>query len=98
MDNFEDLLKCSTGTSFTVFGKFVKSPKDLQPLELTPNKVEIVGTCDPKDFPLAKKKHSLEFLREIAHLRPRTNTIGAVARVRNNLASATHMFYNLNGF
>lgn len=61
-------------------------------------KVCHVGVCDAASYPMAKKKQSMEFLREKAHLRPRTNTIGAVARIRNALAFATHKFFNDNGF
>lgn len=57
-----------------------------------------MGVCDASSYPMAKKKQSMEFLREKAHLRPRTNTIGAVARIRNALAFATHKFFNDNGF
>ena len=58
----------------------------------------IYGHCDAGKYPLSKKRHSVEFLREIAHLRPRTNLIGAVSRVRNNLAYATHLFFQQKGF
>jgi len=60
--------------------------------------VKILGTCEGKTYPLARKGHGLEFLREKAHLRPRTNTFGAVTRVRNNLAFATHLFFQTRGF
>jgi asparaginyl-tRNA synthetase len=59
---------------------------------------KVFGTCDAGKYPLSKKRHTNEFLRDIAHLRPRTNIIGAVARVRNNLAFATHTFFNQRGF
>jgi asparaginyl-tRNA synthetase len=59
---------------------------------------KVVGKCDQGEYPLSKKAHSLEYLREIAHLRPRTNTIGAVARIRNALAFATHEYFNQRGF
>ena len=59
---------------------------------------KILGKCDAGVYPLSKKKHTNEYLREIAHLRPRTNTMGAVTRVRNNLAYATHQFFNNRGF
>ena len=60
---------------------------------VNPNVLTVVGTCDPETYPLQKKRHSFEFLRGIAHLRPRTNSLGAVARVRNALAFATHTFF-----
>jgi hypothetical protein len=69
-----------------------------QAVELKATQVHHVGTCDASSYPMAKKKQSMEFLREKAHLRPRTNTIGAVARIRNALAFATHKFFNDNGF
>lgn len=62
------------------------------------HEMRIIGQCDASEYPLAKKQHSLEYLRSIAHLRPRTNTIGAVIRVRNALAYATHKFFNERGF
>lgn len=70
----------------------------VQAVELKGSKVCHVGPCDAATYPMAKKKQSMEFLREKAHLRPRTNTIGAVARIRNALAFATHKFFNENGF
>lgn len=70
----------------------------LQAVELKATKVVHVGVCDASSYPMAKKKQSMEFLREKAHLRPRTNTIGAVARIRNALAFATHKFFNDSGF
>lgn len=60
--------------------------------------VSVIGTCDGESYPLQKKRHSMEFLRSIAHLRPRTNTLGAVARVRSALAFATHKFFQDQGF
>lgn len=67
-------------------------------MEVKADSLAIVGACDAEKYPLQKKRHTLEFLRGIAHLRPRTNTIGAVARVRNALAFATHSFFQSNGF
>ncbi len=67
-------------------------------MELKVSKIVHVGTCDAGAYPMAKKKQSMEFLREKAHLRPRTNTIGAVARIRNALAYATHRFFQEKGF
>src|SRR5664279_862542 len=95
----EDLLrKITTGTSLRVSGQLVVSPGKGQLVELKAGSVEILGTCDPEKFPLQPKKHSLEFLREIAHLRFRTNTFGSVFRVRHGLAFATHRFFHERGF
>mmetsp|Transcript_39810 Transcript_39810/g.100963 ORF Transcript_39810/g.100963 Transcript_39810/m.100963 type:complete len:623 (-) Transcript_39810:96-1964(-) len=87
----------ATGASVVARGEIVASPGGKQATELQAASVELVGGCGG-DYPLQKKKHSLEFLREIAHLRPRSNTIGAVARVRSALAFATHEFFTGNGF
>ncbi len=88
----------TTGASLAVTGKVVKSPGGKQNVEIHASEIEVVGRCDAETFPLQKKRHSLEFLRSIAHLRPRTNTIGAVTRVRNTLAYATHRFFQDLGF
>ena len=74
------------------------SPGKNQQLELHASELAVLGNCDPETYPLQKKRHSFEFLREIAHLRPRTNTLGAVARVRSAAAFATHRFYQDRGF
>jgi asparaginyl-tRNA synthetase len=95
----ENLLKkVTTGTSLRVIGKLVKSPAKGQQVELKAEVVEILGMSDADKFPLQPKKHSLEFLREIAHLRFRTNTFGSVFRVRHALAFAVHQFFNERGF
>lgn len=91
----EDL---STGVSVAITGVLVESPAKGQDLELHAKKIDIIGKCDPEEYPLQKKRHSFEFLRTIAHLRPRTNTIGAVSRLRNTLAFATHKFFQERGF
>lgn len=89
----------SVGTSVSVTGTIVESPAGKeQHLELSAKEIQIIGACNPETYPLQKKRHSFEFLRSIAHLRPRTNTIGAVARVRNALAYATHSFFQERGF
>ena len=67
-------------------------------VELRAQSLRVIGACDPETYPLQKKRHTLEFLRTIAHLRPRTNTIGAVSRVRSALAFATHQFFRESGF
>lgn len=88
----------ATGVAVEVVGKVVESPGQNQNIEMHPSKVEIVGSINPDSYPLQKKRHSFEFLRTIAHLRPRTNTFGAVARVRNAAAMATHLFFQQRGF
>lgn len=88
----------STGVSLSVTGKLVESPGQNQALELVASDITIIGTCDPEVYPLQKKRHTFEFLRTIAHLRPRTNTIGAVSRVRSALAYATHRYFQEQGF
>jgi asparaginyl-tRNA synthetase len=92
------LKKITTGTSVRVAGQLVASPGKGQQVELKAIKLEILGLSDPDKFPLQPKKHSLEFLREIAHLRFRTNTFGSVFRVRHALAFAVHQFFNERGF
>ncbi len=88
----------STGASISAKGKIVESPGKEQSLEMQASSIAIIGTCDPETYPLQKKRHTFEFLRTIAHLRPRTNTFGAVTRVRNALAFATHQFFQSRGF
>ena len=95
----DDLLKrITTSASLKVTGIVVSSLGKGQKLELKATQVEILGDCDAEKYPLQPKKHSLEFLREIAHLRFRTNTFGSVFRVRNALAFAVHKFFNEKGF
>jgi len=94
-----DLLdRISSGASVSVFGKIVKSMGSNQFLELIAEKVELLGFCDPETYPLQPKKHSYEFLREIGHLRSRTNTFGAVFRIRHAIIFAIHDFFNNKGF
>ena len=88
----------STGCSVSVTGSLVESPGKGQQYELQAGTLEVLGFADPEEYPLQKKRHSLEYLREIAHLRPRTNTFGAVARVRNAMAYAIHNFFQSRGF
>lgn len=88
----------STGVSVAVTGQIKESPGQKQEYELHAKQLTIIGTCDPEVYPLQKKRHSFEFLRSIAHLRPRTNTLGAVTRVRNALAYSTHRFFQERGF
>src|SRR5882762_3085574 len=95
----ENLLrKITTGASIRAVGQLLESPGKGQKVELKASRVEILGLSDPEKFPLQPKKHSLEFLREIAHLRFRTNTFGSVFRVRHALAFAVHQFFNERGF
>lgn len=95
----DDILKrITTSASLKVTGIVVPSLGKGQKLELKASQVEILGDCDAEKYPLQPKKHSLEFLREIAHLRFRTNTFGSVFRVRNALAFAVHKFFNEKGF
>ncbi|GAB5411963.1 MAG: asparagine--tRNA ligase [Chlamydiales bacterium] len=88
----------TTGSAIIATGKLVESPGGKQKVEMQAEKIELVGSCPADDYPLQKKRHSFEFLRTIAHLRPRTNTQGAVARVRNALAFASHRFFQERGF
>lgn len=88
----------TTGASISIRGELVKSPGKGQALELKATEIRLLGTCDPEKYPLQKKRHSFEFLRTIAHLRPRTNTQGAVLRIRSALAHATHLFFQGRGF
>jgi len=92
------LKKLTTGASVKAVGQLLESPGKGQNVELKAESVEILGESDPEKFPLQPKKHSLEFLREIAHLRFRTNTFGSVFRVRHGLAFATHQFFHEKGF
>ena len=88
----------TTGACIRVDGKLVESPASGQGVEVQAEKIEIYGTADPETYPLQKKGHSLEFLRDIAYLRPRTNTFGAVLRIRHAMAFAIHKYFNDNGF
>lgn len=95
----ENILKrITTGAAISVEGQLIASLGKGQTVEIKASKIEILGDSDPEKFPLQPKKHSLEFLREIAHLRFRTNTFGAVFRVRNSLAFAVHKFFQEKGF
>lgn len=97
--NYEEILKqLNTGASVEVSGTLVPSPGKGQRIELKATSVEVYGTSDPETYPLQKKRHSFEFLRTIGHLRSRTNTLGAVMRVRNACASAIHRFFQERDF
>jgi len=94
----EELMKrITTGACLAVTGDLVASQGSGQAVEIQAGNIEVYGECDAT-YPLQKKGHSLEFLREIAHLRPRTNTFGAVLRIRHNMAFAIHNFFNSKGF
>jgi len=92
------LKRITVGAAISVFGKLVASQGKGQTVEVIANTVEILGDSDPEKYPIQPKKHSLEFLRENAHLRFRTNTFGAIFRVRNTLAYAVHQFFQERGF
>jgi asparaginyl-tRNA synthetase len=94
----ELLAKLTISASVAIEGTLVKSPGKNQALELRAETVEVLGLSDPAKYPLQKKRHTFEFLRTIAHLRPRTNTQGAVLRVRSAMAFATHLFFQERGF
>ncbi len=94
----EQLKPITTGASIHVTGLLVESMGKGQTAEIQAQTLEIFGTADPETYPLQKKGHTLEFLREKAHLRPRTNTFGAILRVRSTLAFAIHKFFNERGF
>ncbi|MCL2900012.1 asparagine--tRNA ligase [Brenneria tiliae] len=95
----DDVLRLTTGCSVEITGKVVASPGEGQSFELQASAVKVVGWVDdPDTYPMAAKRHSIEYLREVAHLRPRTNLIGAVARVRHTLAQAIHRFFHENGY
>jgi asparaginyl-tRNA synthetase len=95
----EELLKrVQTGSSIRATGKLVASQGAGQAVDLQLTSLDVLGDADPELFPLQKKKHTLEFLREIAHLRPRTNTFGAILRIRHALAFAIHNYFNNNHF
>ena len=95
---FQQLLRLNTGAAILAKGILKESPAKGQKFEMEVSELEVFGEADPEKYPLQKKGHTLEFLREIAHLRPRTNTFGAVFRLRNILASAVHEFFQDRGF
>lgn len=95
----EDLLKrITTGACIAAKGKLVKSMGQGQSVEILASEITLYGECDPEVYPLQKKGHTLEFLREIAHLRPRTNTFGAILRIRHAMSFAIHKYFNDHGF
>jgi asparaginyl-tRNA synthetase len=99
LDNYEtEISRLSTGSSIRVQGRLVASPAKGQPVEIQAEKIAVYGWAPPEEYPLQKKRHSFEFLREIAHLRARTNTFAAVARIRNAMSVAVHSFFQERGF
>jgi asparaginyl-tRNA synthetase len=99
MAGYEDVVKeLTTGSSVEISGKLVESPGKGQRVELQGEAITIFGTADPDAYPLQKKRHSFEFLRTLGHLRSRTNTLGAVFRVRNACSQAIHQFFQERGF
>jgi asparaginyl-tRNA synthetase len=94
----ELLQTVTTGSCLKITGKLVESMGSGQAVEVKIEDILVYGTADPDAYPLQPKKHSLEFLREIAHLRPRTNTFGAILRIRHALAFAVHQYFNDKGF
>jgi asparaginyl-tRNA synthetase len=97
LENFEEVKKYSTGSAITVTGKLLLTPEAKQPFEIKATEIRMEAESD-SSYPLQKKRHSLEYLRTIAHLRPRTNTFSAVFRVRSLAAFAIHKFFNERGF
>jgi len=100
VEKFSDelLKKITTGACIGVCGKLTASPGSGQAVEIQAGEIEIYGEADPNTYPLQKKGHSMEYLRSIAHLRPRTNTFGAVLRIRHAMAFAIHKYFNDKGF
>ena len=96
-ENFSEIVKTTLGSAIRATGELVLTPGAKQPFELKAAKVEVLGMCDPS-FPLQKKRHSFEYLRTIAHLRPRTNTFYAVFRIRSLAAQLLHAFFAERGF
>ncbi|MCR5675393.1 MAG: asparagine--tRNA ligase [Lachnospiraceae bacterium] len=97
MDNFAEISKCNVGAALLITGTIVLTPEAKQPLEMQAAKIEVEG-ASTADYPMQKKRHSMEFLRTMPHLRPRTNTFQAVFRIRSLAAFALHRFFQENGF
>ena len=98
LSGYDMVQTLTTGCSVSVVGALVESPGQGQKYEIQAKQIELIGAADPETYPLQKKRHTPEFLREIAHLRPRTNTFGAMARVRNAVAFAIHSFFQERDF
>ena len=97
LENYTEIAKAGTYTSLEVKGRIVLTPQAKQPFEVNADEITILGSC-PSDYPLQKKRHSVEFLRTMPHLRPRTNTFSAAFRVRSAAAYAIHRFFQERGF
>ena len=97
ISNFDSVEKLNTGSAVTCKGKIILTPENKQPFEMQAQEIEIINATD-NEYPLQKKGHSMEFLREMAYLRPRTNLFNAVFRVRSESAFALHKFFNEQGF
>jgi len=97
LKNFEEVASLGAGSSVTVFGSVVESPGEKQSVEVKADEI-VVESGAPPEYPLQKKRHTNEYLRTIAHLRPRTNTFSAVFRVRSLVSYAIHSFFNQRGF
>ena len=97
LENYKEAVKFGVGSSVRVTGRVVLTPEAMQPLEVNADTVELLGACGP-EYPLQKKRHTVEFLRTMPHLRPRTNTFSAAFRVRSVAAFAIHKFLQENGF
>src|SRR5437762_4679446 len=100
LSNYADeVLRLTAGCAIAAIGTIVPSPAKGQPFEMQASAIEVIGWVDdPDTYPIQPKAHTLEFLREVAHLRPRTNVIAAATRVRHTLAKAIHRFFDENGF
>ncbi len=99
LENYSEITAITTGTAICVQGELVESLGKGQDQEIQASEIQVIGEVrDPETYPIAKKRHSFEFLRSVAHLRVRTNTLGAIARVRQSLAAAIHGYFNDHGF
>ncbi|MEG1179372.1 MAG: amino acid--tRNA ligase-related protein, partial [Oscillospiraceae bacterium] len=97
LKNYSEIASLNVGAAIIVTGRVVRTPQARQPLEISASKIEVEGVSSP-DYPLQKKRHTLEYLRTIGHLRARTNTYSAVFRVRSGVAMAIHRFFEEQGF
>ena len=97
LENFDEVSKITTGSAMEVTGKLVCTPDAKQPFEIQAESISVLGLCD-HDYPLQKKRHSFEFMREIPHVRPRANTYYAMFRLRSVLSMAIHTFFQDRGF
>ena len=100
MNNFDEpfLDEITTGSSLSITGKLIKSEGKNQQFEIIASKVDILGKSDPEEYPIQPKRHTFEFLREVAHLRPRTNTFSSIFTIRHSIIYSIHKFFNDRGF